>query len=200
MSLDDDWYRIELAESERATVEIAFDSRFGSLELQLFEETGFGRLDSGTGGNGRLRVTTPEGPASYLVRVAALREDSVTDYQLTVTKLTEDTYEDNDRSLDAAEIEPGTYNLVLFDDDYFKVVTPGPASLRVTATFVHDQGDIELELYGASTSEDLDASWSATDVETVEGSSESGVFLIRVFGYAGAINAYTLQVEVVPVE
>lgn len=200
MSLDDDWYRIELAESERATVEIAFDSRFGSLELQLVEETGFGRLDSGTGGNGRLRVTTPEGPASYLVRVAALREDSVTDYQLTVTKLTEDTYEDNDRSLDAAEIEPGTYNLVLFDDDYFKVVTPGPASLRVTATFVHDQGDIELELYGASTSEDLDASWSATDVETVEGSSESGVFLIRVFGYAGAINAYTLQVEVVPVE
>jgi len=73
------------------------------------------------------------------------------------------------------------------DDDWYRV--EGDAT--VVVTFVHDDGDIDVEAYDQA-GEAIGQSTSISDEETVSG---TGTFYVRVYGYAGAQNRYRIAID-----
>jgi hypothetical protein len=70
------------------------------------------------------------------------------------------------------------------DEDWYRV----SASATVTIRFEHAQGDIDMEAYDANGVR-IASSTSVQNQETVAG---TGTFFVRVYGYRGAINSYTI--------
>ncbi|HJL20417.1 MAG TPA: hypothetical protein RMH99_32420 [Sandaracinaceae bacterium LLY-WYZ-13_1] len=75
------------------------------------------------------------------------------------------------------------------EEDWFRVDAESEITVRID--FEHDDGDLDLELLdtdGAS----LGTSTSVQDTESV---TASGPLYVRVYGYRGAANAYTITLE-----
>ncbi|MCA9563035.1 MAG: PPC domain-containing protein [Myxococcales bacterium] len=64
---------------------------------------------------------------------------------------TDDDNEENDRSRDGVVLEDGVELSGLvscpYDDDYFTIVADGNHSLTIDLTFLHEEGDVNLELF-----------------------------------------------------
>ncbi len=110
-----------------------------------------------------------------------------------------DTFEGNDRQDRAAALELGSYpELEVCDgvDDWYALqgVVAGD-ELRVVVDFVHADGDLDLEAYDAAGGS-LGSSTSSNDGESLDLKvPEDGGAFVRVFGYNGAGNRYTVTVE-----
>ena len=115
---------------------------------------------------------------------------------VTVTPIEEDQWEPNNSMDTAAAIEPGTYEIGVLDDDWFRVAVGTSAVLRVTLEFDNDIGDLDLELYDAADGL-LAISISTSDTEIGNGYAEGGEFLIHVYGYGG-INRCTMTIDATP--
>ena len=77
------------------------------------------------------------------------------------------------------------------EEDWFRVpATTGAFTARIE--FDNSQGDLDMELY-RSNGEKLDQSTSTDNVERIE--SSPGLRFLRVFGYRGATNEYSLIIE-----
>ena len=82
------------------------------------------------------------------------------------------------------------------DNDYYKVYVQNGRSLSVTVRFTHSAGDLDVELLSSS-GQRVSSSESTSDVETVSGSNlVAGYYYVRVFGYDGASNSYTISASV----
>jgi hypothetical protein len=77
------------------------------------------------------------------------------------------------------------------DDDYY-TVTAGSDGVSVRIDFDHGEGDLDMELWRGS--ENLGTSQSVADSESLSASG-AGTYTIRVYGYSGAQNAYSLSVN-----
>ncbi len=75
------------------------------------------------------------------------------------------------------------------DTDVWRVAVTGSAS--VVVRFTHASGDLDVEALDASGNV-IGSSAGTSDSERVSG---SGTFYVRVIGYAGATNAYTIAIE-----
>jgi len=75
------------------------------------------------------------------------------------------------------------------DEDWYRVDASGAARVRVA--FHHADGDLDVEALSADGSQ-LASSQGTGDEEVVEA---SGTFFVRVYGYAGATNGYTITLE-----
>ncbi len=75
------------------------------------------------------------------------------------------------------------------DADVFRVSVTGTRTVAVR--FTHASGDLDIQALDASGSV-LSSSAGTSDVERVTG---AGTFYVRVFGYSGATNAYTIALE-----
>jgi hypothetical protein len=73
------------------------------------------------------------------------------------------------------------------ESDWFRVDAMGTAT--VTVSFTHSAGDLDVEAVAAD-GRVLSSSTSVQNVETVQA---SGTFFVRVFGYRGVANGYTIQ-------
>lgn len=73
------------------------------------------------------------------------------------------------------------------DEDWYRVDVEGRAAVRIA--FRHADGDLDLEAVDAAGTR-LAVSQSITDEEVVEA---EGPFWVRVYGYAGATNAYVIS-------
>jgi hypothetical protein len=72
---------------------------------------------------------------------------------VTPTSCVEDVYEDNDTCGAAAPITSGTYpdlQICSGDDDWFAVDLQAGDTIRITLNFIHADGDIDMQLYGAA--------------------------------------------------
>jgi hypothetical protein len=112
----------------------------------------------------------------------------------TIATAPADTFEPNDSFAGATVLSSGSQalsNLSIHaadNDDYFRWTAPASGTLTVTATFDHDDGDVDLFLYDAAQGE-LDSSDGTDNSETVSASVVAGqAYYIRVVGYGGAIN------------
>ena len=103
-----------------------------------------------------------------------------------------DQFEDNDVPGDAAGVGPGSYDNLRFckytggpfrgDDDYYSVFVPDQATLTVDLTFLHAQGNIDLEIKRGNSV--LVASRGQIDDETATYKNVSGAgetYLVRVY-------------------
>jgi hypothetical protein len=109
----------------------------------------------------------------------------------------DDAYENNDTVGAAATLVAGTYSLEICgsgDDDWYEVSLVGGQSIDVTATFVHANGDIDMELWDGN--RQIGVSQSTDDFEALSYTpTNSTTVQIRVYGYNNAENSYDLDVE-----
>ena len=111
----------------------------------------------------------------------------------------EEESEPNDTSLRPARLNEGVSNGAICapNPDFYKIRQPG--NWRVTLTFTHDEGDLDMYVWNKDDEEILtDAegvpvgSWGQADSEVIDG---EGNAIIMVMGYGGASNTYTLSLE-----
>ncbi|WP_202921233.1 pre-peptidase C-terminal domain-containing protein [Anatilimnocola aggregata] len=118
--------------------------------------------------------------------------------------LVDDAYEQNDTRATASNLGTLSANktvngLVQADaNDWYRFTTTGKgaSTANVSLTFLNSQGDLDLELYGAS-GQRLKASQSTANSERVSLSGlTAGTYYLRVYGYQGATNPrYSLSVN-----
>lgn len=216
--LTDDWYQIVLDDNEIATVTLNFEPGWGPVSMTALRGTGGSvegpstqdvpcvdgcvlefmptLLDWTSWDDNSVKF--PPGPATYLLYVSSLAGSVIPHYGLTLETrtLTEDTFVPAATAETAYPLEPGSYDLTLLRDDWFRVELEHGGQILVTADFENRWGDIDLELYY----EDLNplaTSLSDTNQEIVSGSLDSGVFLIHVYGWNGNANTYELSVAAI---
>ncbi len=73
------------------------------------------------------------------------------------------------------------------DEDWYRIASGGTVVIR----FTHDDGDLDMEGYDAAGTE-FASSASVSDEERITGEGE---FWVRVYGYSGATNSYTISLE-----
>ena len=103
-----------------------------------------------------------------------------------------DTYEPNNNPTEAAAVDNGTFTGLQIcpeDEDYYEVEASG--GFTVTIEFDHSRGDLDMAVYQGS--EQVCQSQSVTNTETCAIGS-AGTYVIRVYGYNGAMGEYTLTV------
>lgn len=109
-----------------------------------------------------------------------------------------DRFEPNDDFATAATPERGTYrNLSVVDgeSDLYRVHLDADQPLVVTASFAHDDGDLDLQLYDGNRTLVADST-STTDNERIEFRARaSGTYYLRVWGFGGASSTYDLTLS-----
>ena len=136
-------------------------------------------------------TTVFEGPDSPQTFVAG--EVKTVTLPLVCSPLVEvcgDEFEPNDAT--AKVLTAGTYaaRICAGDVDRFQIEVPAGKTLRAVATFVHAEGDLDVKLFDAGNVL-VETSDGTTNEETVA-STGSGRFVVQIFGYGQAANAYSL--------
>jgi hypothetical protein len=141
-------------------------------------------------------------PSWEEVTRTSLFESFVPDPGTVTPSCADDALEPNDAQAQALPIGAGEIaDLAVCDgaDDWFAVQVGAGDTLSVVALFSHAAGDVDLAVYDGSGIR-LALSESASDNEGVQlVATASGTLFVRVYGYQGAENSYTLQVDVDPV-
>ncbi|HEX8267605.1 MAG TPA: VCBS repeat-containing protein [Pyrinomonadaceae bacterium] len=105
----------------------------------------------------------------------------------------------NDFPQNAVAIQPGARpNLVVkwLDDDWYSINVPAGYKITATADFVHEYGDIDLELFRPPQDEPVATSYSVGNNETVSHiSNSSTTYYLYVYLYDGARNNYNLNIS-----
>ncbi|MBN2493686.1 MAG: PPC domain-containing protein [Deltaproteobacteria bacterium] len=114
----------------------------------------------------------------------------------------DDFFEDNDDAASAAVVSGDEIDLQICprDEDWFQIHVPAGEGLRVTIYFTHADGDLDIEIFDLlNPSVVIDGSYGIDDSETVVAPAVWGEadYLVRVYGYAAAVNAYDMQVDFV---
>ncbi len=125
-----------------------------------------------------------------------------------IEELTPDDFEQNDTPLTATLLRSvaseSFSDLTIHtatDVDYFSFALGSAASPtdRITVNFRHQDGDLDAELLriGASGEEIVSSSYSVSDNEHLElAELPAGEYFVKVFGYAGATNQYSLEFNI----
>jgi len=213
-----DWYRFDLAQGDGLAVLIEFTQANGDLDLWVIDEAALSlpqitpevALCASTTENDDEVCDLAALPAtgSYYVIVSPYNGARNT-YDMTVlvtpaaTGCTDDDSEPNDSPAEAKGIWDGQTlagrKICPNDDDWYEIYMYAGERLVLDATFTHADGDLDLKLYSAGVTLDslaqhqLASSTSSEDDEHIEYLvSQEGEYFIRVYGYAGASNTYSL--------
>lgn len=103
-----------------------------------------------------------------------------------------DVFEPNNNPNEAAAIQSGTYEELQIcdgDEDNFAIEASGDFTVRIE--FTHSAGDLDMALYQGG--EQVKISQSTADQETI--TAGAGSYVLRVYGYNGATNAYRLVLQ-----
>ena len=205
---DDDWYAVDVCAGGVLTASLAFTHADGDLDMTIVAPApGDGVLATS------LSVTDDEEASvvaqmagAYRIRVYGW-QGAANGYALTVAvdeagcevELRDDPLEDNDDAGSASPIEPGVLEgLVVLegDDDWFSIDACAGATISATITFIHADGDVDMTLQSPE-GVVLGSAVSVTDNEALQaGTAVAGSYLLRVYGFRGAQNTYTLTVAV----
>ncbi len=193
--LDSDWFRVAVGTSAVLEVTLAFNNDLGDADLELYDAAG--GLLAISMSTSDTEVASGYAPGGeFLIHVYSYSGVNLCDMTIKATPITDDPFEENDTLETAVLIDPGTYEITVIDEDWFRVDAGGPAQIEVTLAFEQDLGDIDLALRDGA-GHTLDVSATTTGEEAVSGFSETGEFLIHVYPYSGA-NTCTLTVMVTP--
>ncbi|MBN1515532.1 hypothetical protein JXA32_03075 [Candidatus Sumerlaeota bacterium] len=160
---DDDWYVFSAPASGITGVTLSFNGNLASdtgidLDLYLYINTGGTTLTlvgsstngSPTGYEEAAWANTGASPVNLYVEVRYVDGPRAQSYELcidTETTDTDDRFEENDISGDAAQLTSGQFNdLVLRDSDWYIVTVPNGVELNVTATFPDGDYNPSLDL------------------------------------------------------
>jgi hypothetical protein len=197
---ESDYYVVQLERHDRLTAAIDFDHVRGDLDLALYGPDRQELDASISTSDGERVAITADRSGTYYLEVYGYR-NAASPYDLSVAteRVENDALEPNDRRATATAIanrglsESEPLRIVDGEDDYFAVPLERGQHLTVTATFEHEAGDLDLELYGPRGVR-WDGSYSVTDNETAGMTAPvRGTYYVRVSGFQGAGAAYTLN-------
>ena len=111
-----------------------------------------------------------------------------------------DPFEPNEDLAAAAALPAGDHTglYICLDEDWFTItVTDADSDIYIAVEFTDDDGDIDVELFEADGTTDVAGSYGTRDNEYVTANGlAAGTYVLRVYGYAGAIAAYSLQLKI----
>lgn len=221
--LDNDYYKIDLAEGDVILWEIRHSVAQGDLDAEII-----GPLDN-MGQNGLVRATAngtmddetitytvPMGGAgTYALRVFG-KDPARVDYRV-LTYLNNqgpsdpdcpDPLENNDDRMNPSTVGAGSYDLLVCgqtpngaDDDWFTTCLQAGETLTVDLTLDHSRGNIDLYLYDdTGSSQFLDFSNSLTNNESVTyTTSRDQCLFYRVSTFTNvSSNVYKMDVTITP--
>lgn len=204
---DEDWYVIHVpAGYERVLIDLWFLHEEGDIDVELFDSLLTPLAGSyGVSDGEYIDFTVPQGDTYYYIHVYGPNLGSWYDLIWNAEEAGafgggDDMYEENDTFDSAYELPPGMGLGELgelgihADDDWYAIHVPaGYERVFVDLVFVHEEGDIDIALYGDSFSEPLAVSggvedWEFMDVTVPQGDA---YYYIHVYGQ-GAGNWYDL--------
>ncbi len=195
---DEDWFTF--TPETGSTVRFAIDFNHGEGDLELKMYAGDRQVDSATSSNdGEVVDTVYDGTETLYVQVFGY-SGATNSYTITVTieggesvgpacSTTDDTMET------AVELGAGTYNglAICANDsvDWIRIpATTGSGTVRIE--FNGSAGDLDMALYKSNGSE-IGSSTGSGNSEQID--MPPGLRFLKVYGYGGATNEYTLIIE-----
>ncbi|MBW2257530.1 MAG: trypsin-like peptidase domain-containing protein [Deltaproteobacteria bacterium] len=202
---NDDWYAVDVDANETLYVSIDFLHGDGDLDMELSDAEGIIETSGGTSNSEEISFTS-DITQRLFVRVFGWN-GAMNGYDMHLgdgppapTLCTDDGYEDNDAQTSATTDFPtktsvNDLQICADDDDWYEFVVDPWDTLTATATFVHANGDVDAELFDIHGIADRSA--GITGIEEVWYTNpEGGSMWVRVYGYNGDENEYTLKVTV----
>lgn len=192
---DDDYYSVTVSPGDAVTVTLLFSDAEGDVDLEIVDSTGTTVAYSDSITDNEWATYTSSTGGTYLIYVYLYADDGTSignDYDMDVALgappvCTEDTYEDNDTDTTASAIAAGTISSLRLcpgDDDYFTARVLSGQTITVDLTFLHAEGDIDIELVDSSGAT-VDGGYTTTDNETVTDTATSdGAYIIYIYLYA----------------
>jgi hypothetical protein len=114
----------------------------------------------------------------------------------------DEAFEANDEPDVAAPLEPGLHRGAICpsgDSDWFAFAAEETSDLVLRLRFAHPQGDLDFELVGPVPSlERAAVSQGVGELEEMRGLIVAGDWLVHVYGFGGAQNAYELELRLDP--
>ncbi|MBN2495776.1 MAG: PPC domain-containing protein [Deltaproteobacteria bacterium] len=217
---DPDFYTLALLQGDRLRVTIDFDNEQGDLDLWVFDsyhihdemlscENAVGCSTTETDDE---QVDVPiSAGGTYYVAVGPY-QGAHNSYDMLVeiesAGCQDDSYEPDDTPDDANPVWPEdpivTGRVICADDDdwYITMVSAGE-TLVIDLGFTHADGDLDMKLYDSSVTpetlgeHELASAYSSSDNERIEYPVlYEDLYYIRVYGYAGAENGYSIDLSV----
>ncbi|MEO5367387.1 MAG: clostripain-related cysteine peptidase, partial [Magnetococcus sp. WYHC-3] len=190
-----------------SSVELAFNHARGDLDMTLYDAQGQQVGGSYGVGNSETVSLNSLSAGTYYLQVYGWNNAVNPDYTLSITQsvASDDTWEDNDTAATASDLDvlsgqDGWANLAALDDDWYRFTLDHTAGDQDAVQIAFDQrlGDLDLALYNTS-EQLLGSSTGVGNVERIELEGlTAGDYLLRVSGYAGAVNpVYHLGYNVV---
>jgi hypothetical protein len=216
-----DWYRIDLNQGDGLDVLIEFQQAQGDLDLWIVDQNALAQpqitpdnaLCAGITETDDEECSLASLPATgrYWIIVSPYNQ-ARTGYTMTVLVTPasggcqDDAREQNDTPAEATGVWTGQpldgLKICPHDDDWFVTYMYVGERLVVQARFTHAAGDLDLKLYSAGVTpqtlsqHQLASSTSATNDERIEYSvTQEGDHYVRVYGYNGAENTYSLELS-----
>ena len=208
---DEDWFAVEALIGDSLSVQLGFEHAYGDVDMELYDpdllllDVSTSTTDDEAVGPAPVLV-----PGYHLVRIWLAGEadlDPGNDYDMTVNhwiaSCIDDASEDNDSDLQTAPGYDGPLpNLMSCpsDEDWFASPMLINDTLGVDLTFLHSEGDIDVEILDPSLAP-RGSSTSVTDDESIAPitAAVSGDHFIRVWlvndtgGYVG--NDYDMDIS-----
>jgi hypothetical protein len=205
---DEDWFGMALAPGDTINVDLVFDHADGDIDIELLDDT-LTQVDLGNTSTDNESVTYTSAAGGGMVLHITMPLDDVNgngnSYDMAITGTTAacnpDAFEEDDVFADAAPLPEGASQLRACpsDDDWSLVLLAPGETATWTASFAHAEGDVDLQLYSASSSL-IDSATSLTDNETLSyQSTEFGYYyvvatLVTDAGNPG--NPYTMDLTI----
>jgi len=205
---DSDWFKVAVNSGDTLTVDLTFTNASGNIDLKLYDGSGQSLLGSslGTTDNEHLSyVATASG--NLLLQVLGVGGTVTNTYQIAVTVTPavviciDDPFEQNDTAATAAALAAGTYNGKVCggDDDFYTFNLNVGDTVNAVINFTSSNGDLDLQLLNPAGAVVASSTSAISNTETVNHvATVAGRFVLRVFGYQGAVNTYQLQLTIVP--
>jgi hypothetical protein len=208
--IDEDWFELLLESNELVTATISSDHELGNLDLRLYKAGYYSEPLAKQPSSDDVESINylASSPGTYHLRVFGT--DSwkyAVPYEMMVERSSgggcTDQYEPNDSISSFAMIEGGLLDGTVIaglslcegDEDFYGFSLSKGDSVIASIAFENDNGDLDLELFNDSGGL-LDKSAEVSDLESVisDGVPVAGTYLLRVSGFQGAANDYTLEV------
>jgi hypothetical protein len=186
---DEDFFRVTVPNATQIDVLALFSNAQGDIDMRLWDASCTTQLDgsfSVTDNEDVTYVNTSGGDIDVTIEVYAWPAGSSSDcadYDLAVSLSSvtpcgaDDVFEDNDSCVSAAPIGAGLttgLEAVGSDLDYYSFTVAHGETVTAIATFLHAQADLDMNLFNADCSSQLDSSGSVSNSEVVTWSNLTG--------------------------
>ena len=195
-----DWFKVQAPAGTQVTLTARFRHADGDLDMQAYDSDG--RELGQSAGTADEEVISAVVPAAGLFLKVYGYSDAANTYELDVEfggaeEACSDVFVGNSNRERAAAVAPGSHTdlqVCSGSEDWYRVDLAAGTQVAVDIRFSHAQGDLDLEVQRAD-GHKLGSSAGSSDEESVQVAVPEGGLFVRVYGYQGAANTYSLKIE-----